>query len=401
MLCEEFLSQESSMTDQPTTTPEGATSSQAPTMTLPEPPAPPPPRRDPLPNRRGGWWRAVGITAIAIALLVGGVFAGLAMDDGLLVAGTDAATAPDEAAADQAADTLPPSDEPAAEVAELLNPSVVQLESAFGLGSGVIYDESGLILTAAHVVENAEQVTVRLSDGTRLEGEVIGADSASDVAVVGFEPGDVDIQAAELAVDEELQVGQLAIAIGSPFGLEGTVTVGYISAVDRAVTSPAGDTQPMIQTDAAINPGNSGGALADRQGRVIGINDIIFSRSGGNEGVGFAIPVTRAMQVAERLVSGEAIESGFLGVSGQDTLEGRGGALIESVESGSAAEAAGIEAGDLVVAVDGSTIEGIEDLAGQVRSRHAGDTVEVTVVRDGEEQTVTVTLGERPVELNG
>jgi S1-C subfamily serine protease len=251
------------------------------------------------------------------------------------------------------------------------------------------------------VVENAEQVTVRLSDGTRLEGEVLGADAGSDVAVVGFEPGDVDVQAAELAVDEELRVGQLAIAIGSPFGLEGTVTVGYISAVDRAVTSPAGDTQPMIQTDAAINPGNSGGALSDRQGRVIGINDIIFSRSGGNEGVGFAIPVTRAMQVAERLVSGEVIESGFLGVSGQDTLEGRGGALIESVEPGSAAEAAGIEAGDLVVAIDGSTIEGIEDLAGQVRTRHAGDTVEVTVVRDGEEQTVTVTLGERPVELNG
>ena len=390
------------MTDQPVTTPEGAASSQAPTMTLPEPPAPPPPRRDPLPNRRGGWWRAVGIIAIAIALLVGGVLAGLALDDG--VAGRQAPTrqrAP-RRGGPAAADTLPPSEEPAAEVAELLTPSVVQLESAFGLGSGVIYDESGLILTAAHVVENAEQVTVRLSDGTRLEGEVIGADAASDVAVVGFEPGDVDIQAAELALDEELRVGQLAIAIGSPFGLEGTVTVGYISAVDRAVTSPAGDTQPMIQTDAAINPGNSGGALADRQGRVIGINDIIFSRSGGNEGVGFAVPVTRAMQVAERLVSGETIESGFLGVSGQDTLEGRGGALIESVEPGSAAEAAGIEAGDLIVAIDGSTIEGIEDLAGQVRSRHAGDTVEVwTVVRDGEELTVTVTLDERPVELNG
>ena len=390
------------MSDQPTTTQEAATSSPTPTMTLPEPPAPPPPRRDPLPNRRGGWWRAVGIIAIAIALLVGGVFAGLALDDGLLVAGTDETAAADDAtAANEVADTLPPSDEPAAEVAELLNPSVVQLESAFGLGSGVIYDESGLILTAAHVVENAEQVTVRLSDGTRLEGEVVGADAASDVAVVGFEPGDVDIQAAELAVDEDLRVGQLAIAIGSPFGLEGTVTVGYISAVDRAVTSPAGDTQPMIQTDAAINPGNSGGALADRQGRVIGINDIIFSRSGGNEGVGFAIPVTRAMAVAERLVSGEEIESGFLGVSGQDTVEGRGGALIESVEPGSAAEAAGIEAGDLVVAVDGTSIEGIEDLAGQVRTRHAGDTVEVTVVRDGEEQTLTVTLGERPVELNG
>jgi S1-C subfamily serine protease len=390
------------MTDKPVTTPEGAASSQAPTMTLPEPPAPPPPRRDPLPNRRGGWWRAVGIIAIAVALLVGGVFAGLALDDGALFGGTNETVAPDEAAAaDQAADTLPPSEEPAAEVAELLTPSVVQLESAFGLGSGVIYDESGLILTAAHVVENAEQVTVRLSDGTRLEGEVIGADAASDVAVVGFEPGDVDIQAAELALDEELRVGQLAIAIGSPFGLEGTVTVGYISAVDRAVTSPAGDTQPMIQTDAAINPGNSGGALADRQGRVIGINDIIFSRSGGNEGVGFAVPVTRAMQVAESLVSGETIESGFLGVSGQDTLEGRGGALIESVEPGSAAGAAGIEAGDLIVAIDGSTIEGIEDLAGQVRSRHAGDTVELTVVRDGEELTVTVTLDERPVELNG
>jgi putative serine protease PepD len=389
------------MTDQPTNTTD-VTPGQSPTMTLPEPPAPPPPRRDPLPNRRGGWWRAVGIIAIAVALLVGGVIAGLALDDGALFADTSETVAPDEAAAaDLAADTLPPSEEPAAEVAELLTPSVVQLESAFGLGSGVIYDESGLILTAAHVVENAEQVTVRLSDGRRLEGEVIGADAASDVAVVGFEPGDVDIQAAELALDEELRGGQLAIAIGSPFGLEGTVTVGYISAVDRAVTSPAGDTQPMIQTDAAINPGNSGGALADRQGRVIGINDIIFSRSGGNEGVGFAIPVTRAMQVAESLVSGETIESGFLGVSGQDTLEGRGGALIESVEPGSAAEAAGIEAGDLIVAIDGSTIEGIEDLAGQVRSRHAGDTVELTVVRDGEELTLTVTLDERPVELNG
>ena len=228
------------MTDQPVTTPEGATSSQASTMTLPEPPAPPPPRRDPLPNRRGGWWRAVGIIAIAIALLVGGVFAGLALDDGSLVGRHQRDNRPRrDCSGGPAADTLPPSEEPAAEVAELLTPSVVQLESAFGLGPGC-----HLRRERAHPHRGSRGGERRAGDRAALRRHEARGRGNRCRRSLRCRRGRLRARrrghpGRRAGIGRGAAGGPAAIAIGSPFGLEGTVTVGYISAVDRAVTSPA------------------------------------------------------------------------------------------------------------------------------------------------------------------
>lgn len=186
-------------------------------------------------------------------------------------------------------------DEPVADVAAALMPSVVQLESGFGLGSGFIYDESGLIFTAAHVVAGANEVTVRLTDGRTVVGEVIGRDDDRDVAVVKIDAS--GLVAAQL-IDEEVRVGQTAIAIGSPFGFDRTVTAGIVSALDRSLSIEGRSIEGLIQTDAAINQGNSGGPLADATGRVIGINIAIASASGGSNGVGFAVPIDVALEIA-------------------------------------------------------------------------------------------------------
>ena len=284
-------------------------------------------------------------------------------------------------------------EEPVAAVAASLSPSVVQLETGFGLGSGVIYDSNGLILTAAHVVEGADQVSVILSDGTRLEGFVVGTDPASDIAVVRV--NEAGLPAAPLALDGELTVGQMAVAIGSPFGLNGTVTAGVVSAVAEPVPGPDGRIRTMIQTDAPINPGNSGGALANRDGEVIGINDAIFSLSGGNDGIGFAIPIDTALSSAERLVAGEEIRAAFLGIAGTDPDLGRAGALITEVIPDSAAAAAGLQVGDLIVSYNDSPIESFAALAGLVASSQPGDAVALDVVRGVDEFTITATLGDR------
>jgi S1-C subfamily serine protease len=172
------------------------------------------------------------------------------------------------------------------------------------------------------------------------------------------------------------------------------VTSGIISAVDQPV-----DGNAMLQTDAAINPGNSGGALVDREGSVIGINVSIFSMSGANDGVGFAVPIDVAADLADRVVNGESLGFAMLGVTGSDVESGQAGALISEVTTGSAADEAGVEAGDLVISIDGVPVQGIEDLAAQVRSHRPGTTVDVVLVRDGEQQTLTVTLDERPADL--
>ena len=190
--------------------------------------------------------------------------------------------------------------EPVAAIAEAVGPAVVQIETTSGVGSGVIYDASGLILTAAHVVDGASVVLVRLSDGTAVQGTVVGAHAETDVAVVSI-AGSADLPIAELAIGVDPDVGSLAVALGSPFGLDQTVTAGVVSAV-RTVGGIG-----MVQTDAAINPGNSGGPLVDRLGRIIGINDQIFTLGGANEGVGFAISIDIAVLVADQLVAGEEV----------------------------------------------------------------------------------------------
>jgi S1-C subfamily serine protease len=289
-------------------------------------------------------------------------------------------------------DLVVPGEEPVADAAAVILPSVVQIQTGNGVGSGVIYDADGLILTAAHVVAGSETVIVRFEDGEEVEGNVLGGTSGADVAVIQVDRS--GLPAADLALDQDPRVGQLAIAVGSPWGLQGTVTSGIISAVDQPV-----DGNAMLQTDAAINPGNSGGALVDREGSVIGINVSIFSMSGANDGVGFAVPIDVAADLADRVVNGESLGFAMLGVTGSDVESGQAGALISEVTTGSAADEAGVEAGDLVISIDGVPVQGIEDLAAQVRSHRPGTTVDVVLVRDGEQQTLTVTLDERPADL--
>jgi putative serine protease PepD len=288
-------------------------------------------------------------------------------------------------------------EEPAAAVAAALSPAVVQIETQSGLGSGFVYDESGLILTAFHVTDGSSSVQVRLADGSRVAGEVVGEDPSTDVAVVRIAAEDVPA-VATLATGVDPQVGQLAIAIGSPFGLDQTVTAGIVSAVGRSAETPGG-VIPAIQTDAPINTGNSGGALADRQGRVIGINDSIITGgqgSTGNVGVGFAIPIDIAKAVADQIVAGEPTIAGFLGIEGADASGERAGAAITAIDPGSPADDAGLTTSDVVVAVDGAKVSSMIDLAATIRTRQPGAELTLSVLRGGEEREVTVVLGASP-----
>jgi len=273
-----------------------------------------------------------------------------------------------------------------------LRPAVVQLENDQGLGSGVIYDASGLILTNAHVVEDADTMSVSFDDGRTAEGKVLGRDAEADIAVVQVDlPG---LIAARLD-DGKVVVGQMAIAIGSPFGLSESVTAGIVSAVDRPVDGSA-LTINMIQTDAPINPGNSGGALANRSGAVIGINTAIFSQSGDNSGIGFAIPIQTAKAIADKIVAGESLAHGYLGVTSTLPDDGSGGAEITSVSSGSPAKAAGLQPGDIITKLDGEAVRSPQDVSARIVVKSPGDTVTMVIKRDGAEQTVTATLVERP-----
>ena len=281
-----------------------------------------------------------------------------------------------------------------ADAAAVILPSVVQIQTGQGVGSGVIYDSNGLILTAAHVVEGADTVTVRLADGEQVEGTVLGT-SGADVAVVQVDR--TDLPAAELALDDDPQVGQMAIAVGSPWGLQGTVTSGIISAVDQAIPQGA-SARAVLQTDAAINPGNSGGPLVDRQGRVIGINVSIFSLSGANDGVGFAVPIDIAHDIAERVVAGEEIQTAYLGCPSVWWSRVRA-EPDRRRHPGTGADEAGLQVGDLVISIDGAPVQDGGDLAAQVQTHQPGDTVDLVVVRDGSEMTVPVTMSERPADL--
>lgn len=352
------------------------------------PPAPEPEADHGLeasPGRAPRWVVPLVIVA-ALALVAGGVLAGWAIaerssDSDIASPSTPAGTTPiDDGQGGIVATDV---DEPVAAVAQAVAPSVVQINTDFGLGSGVVMDDQGHILTAAHVIEDAREIRVRLADGTMLPATVVGTHPETDVGVVSIEARP-DLVPAALGLDNPVQVGQLAVAVGSPFGLEQTVTSGIVSALDRPVETAPTFRVGMIQTDASINPGNSGGALADRHGRVIGINDAIRTQGGGNEGVGFAIPIDLAHWVAERLIAGEEIQSGFLGVSANSSMEGRPGALVQEVTPGTPAAEAGIEIGDLIVGIDGEPVRDIQDLRARILARPAGSAVSVELVRDGD-----------------
>jgi S1-C subfamily serine protease len=296
------------------------------------------------------------------------------------------------AAAPIAAAPVPSGEEPAAAVAKALLPTVVEIRHDNGLGSGFVYDSNGYIMTAAHVVQGVDQVDVRLYDGTKLTGRVVGTDERSDVAVVKIDR--TGLKAAPLAVGKPAQVGQLAVAIGSPFGLNETVTAGIVSATDRVLD----DGREVLQTDAPINPGNSGGLLANRQGQVIGINDAIRpgDNSDGNVGIGFAIPIDVAAKSAAAIVQGKQVQSGYLGVSVGDAPNGQNGAVVQDVASGSPAAKAGLQVGDQVTAIDGQAVQSSADMVAAIRDHKPGDKVTVTVNRNGSQTTISATLGERP-----
>jgi S1-C subfamily serine protease len=286
--------------------------------------------------------------------------------------------------------TVPPVNgelEPVAAAAAAISPAVVQLDTSSGTGSGVIYDAEGHILTAAHVVGNAGSVAVRFADGSSTTGTVLGADDTTDVAVVEIDAALVPA-VAELAIGADLSVGQTAVAVGSPFRLDQTVTSGIISAVDRIVNRVS-----MVQTDAAINPGNSGGPLVDLQGRVLGINDVIFTNSNDNAGVGFAISIDLAKIVADQITSGQEVALALLGVEVTASAMGDAGGLIQGVSSGSAADAAGLEVGDLIVAVDGDPIRDSEELRAEVITRAPGTVITVELIRNGERVVLDIELG--------
>jgi S1-C subfamily serine protease len=323
--------------------------------------------------------RAPLAVAIAVAIASLGFAAG--------VLATRNPSAPEAApVASTAADV----NEPVERVAQILLPSVVQIRSGLGAGSGVIYKSNGYILTAAHVVQEADTVTVRLADGTRLEGKVLGRDTGRDVAVVKVNR--TRLRAARLARGDP-EVGQLAVAIGSPFGLQDSVTAGVVSGLGR--TLPTGEAiVDAIQTDAPVNPGNSGGPLADRYGRVIGIN--VAVRGNGADGVAFAVPIDVAMETVQRLEQGETpAPVAFLGVTGTDPSTGPGGGLVTDVQADTPAGKAGIKEGDLITAVDGKRVTSMSELASEIRRHSPGDRVVLTFTRDDEPHRVTVVLGSR------
>jgi S1-C subfamily serine protease len=287
-----------------------------------------------------------------------------------------------------------------------------------------VIDDDGYIVTNAHVVDGAESVSVTLGEeGDSYDAEVLGADPSTDVAVIQVDAPDDVLEPLALADSADVAVGDPAVAIGNPFGLDRTATAGIVSAVQREISAPNGFTiTDAIQTDAPINPGNSGGPLLDSGGRVIGINSQIESQSGGNVGIGFAVPINTAREIAEQLIADGEVEHAFLGVSGTDltteiadvlNLDADGGVLVQSVVPGSPADEAGIEGGeaevtvggepfraggDLILAVDGEPIDAVEELIAAVDAKQPGDEVELTLLRAGEERTVTVELGDRPAQ---
>ena len=261
-------------------------------------------------------------------------------------------------------------------------------------GSGFVIDQEGHIVTNQHVVANARTVEVRFASGEEFRARVVGTDPSTDVALLELQNPPADLTPLDLGSAEDLEIGDLVVAIGSPFGLEGTVTAGIVSALDRELTAPDGFTiDGAVQTDAAINPGNSGGPLLDGQGRVVGVNSQITSESGANDGIGYAVPAETIRKVVTALEAGRTIERPYLGVRMTDADDG---AQIIEVSSGSPAAEAGLEPGDVVVEVNGEAIGSSDDLRTAVADREPGEQLELRVRSDGNERTVQVELGTRP-----
>lgn len=263
-------------------------------------------------------------------------------------------------------------------------------------GSGFVYDADGHVVTNYHVVEGATSIEVRFANGSTYDAKVVGSDPSTDLAVLKVDAPADELYPLALGDSGAVSVGDGVVAIGSPFGLEETVTSGIVSALGRTIESTDGFSIPgAIQTDAAINHGNSGGPLLNLRGQVIGVNSQIESESGGNVGVGFAIPSSTVRSVASQLITGGEVEHAYLGVS-IGTPESGSGAEIGSVTSGSPADDAGFRAGDVITQFDGQAVEGADALTAAVAAKSPGDVVTIRYLRNGTSATAKVTLGSRP-----
>jgi S1-C subfamily serine protease len=301
-----------------------------------------------------------------------------------------------------------------------------QEQQGTATGSGFVIDKDGTILTNAHVINGASKVTVQFADKQQVDAKVLGKDESTDLALLKVDPANLKLVPLALGTSRTVQVGDPAVAIGNPFGLERTLTTGVISAVHRPIQAPNGfQIDDAIQTDAPINPGNSGGPLIDATGRVIGINSQIETggSGNGNVGIGFAVPIDTAKRYIPQLKKEGRVDRGYLGVSTttiDKTLQGLNlprehGVLVQSVTPGSPADEAGIRAGDIsatldgqdiqlggdiITKVDGKAINSNEDLTEAIAGRKQGDKVKVQIVRGDKEKTVEVTLGDRPASAD-
>jgi len=270
-----------------------------------------------------------------------------------------------------------------------------------GLGSGVIIDaKKGYVVTNNHVVDNADEIIVKLTDGREFTAKKLGADEQSDIALLKIEPD--ALAAMPLADSDELRVGDFVVAIGNPFGLNQTVTSGIVSALGRSGLN-IGGYENFIQTDAAINRGNSGGALVSLRGELVGINTAIFGPNGGNVGIGFAIPSNMMKSLVDQIIEFGEVRRGLLGIMGQDidsglseamNLDVNQGAFVSEVTTDSAADKGGIQAGDIITEINGRSVVSFQELRAKVASRGAGAKLELTVLRKGKREKLNVVLGD-------
>ncbi|MBM6403244.1 trypsin-like peptidase domain-containing protein [Phycicoccus sp. CSK15P-2] len=412
------------------------------------PSVPPPPHGGPggpvgasgppgSPSSGSGRRRVAELSAVALlaaALSTGGTLAAVRLTDDAQTPSTAQSSAqPDPGTEQQGPVAQADANAPDwTATAAAVSPSVVAIDAASNqgeaAGSGVVIDRDGHVVTNNHVVAGAQKLQVTLADGRTYAAEVQGTDPSTDLAVITIENAPQDLAPVTLGDSDALTVGEPVMAVGNPLGLAGTVTTGIVSALNRPVTTQAeqqpsspfgnGDFQQQqaepvvtnaIQTSAAINPGNSGGALVDAEGRLVGINSSIASLGGSNGGqsgsigIGFAIPVREVSSIADQLIKTGTAKHAYLGVTPQDgsASDGsatRAGAEITSVGEGTPAAQAGLQEGDVVVAVDGEAVDSAESLVAHIREKTVGDTVQLTVLRDGRSTELTATLEARDAD---
>jgi len=416
----------------PPAQPPGVYAGQGAVMPPASPMPPAPPRRQKKERGGGGWrmWLVAIISGVVAALLILLLMPALfGVNPYDLVRGkvSDQKTTTGKTTGSSSSKVVSPTSgaSDVSGVARKVTPSVVNIDVRSGAsnnpfslqtpqegtGSGVIYKSDGYIITNNHVVTGAQDITVTLASGEELKGKKVGTDPENDIAVVKIDK--TGLPAMDIGNSDNLVVGQLVVAVGSPLGFEQTVTSGIVSALHRAVgVSESGSSTTiltdLIQTDAPINPGNSGGALCDGSARLIGINTLIASQTGGSQGLGFAIPINTAVLVADDIIAGKPISHPYIGVLGQTVtpsvaqqynLPVEEGAYVTQVVPGSPAEKAGMKTGDIIVAIDGKPVKSMDDVVASVRTHQVGDKLSVTFYQGASKKTAQVTLAEKPTTV--